>query len=85
MMVSSDSHSRLDKLCAIEMLCISALNEELLFFDIFIHVKMWCFMLYNGSESCFYGSKSVNNNNMQPAVISVKIPEKNSKFPSVWK
>ena len=67
------------------MLCISALNEELLFFDIFIHVKMWCFMLYKGSESCFYGSKNVNNNNMQPAVISVKIPEKISKFPSVWK
>ena len=63
----------------------SALNEELLFFDIFIHVKMWCFMLYNGSESCFYGSKNVNNNNMQPAVISVKILEKISKFPSVWK
>ena len=32
-------------------------------------------MLYNGSESCFYGSKRVNNNNIQPAVISVKIPE----------
>ena len=41
---------------------------------------MWCFMLYNGSESRFYGSKSVNNNNMQPAVISVKIPEKNFKI-----